>query len=90
MRQGLILIRCSKSKKVLESKVDVSIYADPKFDCDQMFEICIGLKEGVDVSIYADPKFDCDQMRQIRLKLEKGTIDPADGEQACTNSMNLF
>ena len=29
----------------LESKVDVSIYADPKFDCDQMEQIRLKLKK---------------------------------------------
>lgn len=56
----------------LESEVDVSIYADPKFNWDQMREIREGLEQGLDISIYADPKFDEDQMQQIRLGLQSG------------------
>ena len=41
----------------LEKGLDVSFYADPKYDYDQMSEIRRGLENGVDVSIYADPKF---------------------------------
>ena len=49
----------------LEAGVDVSIYADPKYDFSQMCEIRKGLEAGVDVSIYADPKYSFDQMSEI-------------------------
>lgn len=56
----------------LEEGLDVSIYADPKFDDGQMYEIFVGLLNGLDVSIYADPKFNNAQMRMIRYGLEDG------------------
>jgi len=37
--------------------LDVSIYADPKYDAGQMSEIKYGLLQNLDVSIYADPKY---------------------------------
>jgi hypothetical protein len=45
-----------------KSGVDVSIYADPKYDAGQMQQIRIGLEGNLDVSIYADPKYDYGQM----------------------------
>ena len=55
-----------------ESGVDVSWYANPKFDSMQMKQIRLGLESKLDVSIYADPKFDSLQMEEIRLGLESG------------------
>lgn len=52
--------------------VDVSVYADPKYDFPQMEVIRIGLEQGLDVSIYADFKFSGSQMNQIRWGLEEG------------------
>ena len=49
----------------LEEGLDVSKYANPKFDFNQMAEIRKGLKQGIDISKYADPKFDWFQMEQI-------------------------
>ena len=56
----------------LESKVDVSIYADPKFHEYQMNAIREGLESGIDVSVYADTKYDYDQMDAIRKGLVEG------------------
>lgn len=63
-------------KEGLESGVDVSIYADPKFDSRQMWSIKLGLEGDLDVSIYADPKFDPLQMEQIRLGLVSRVTPP--------------
>lgn len=56
----------------LDSGVDVSTYADPKFDWKQMAEIELGLRAGINVSKYADPKFDHYQMYEIREGLKSG------------------
>ncbi|MDU2095110.1 MAG: hypothetical protein E7E73_00195 [Negativicoccus succinicivorans] len=55
-----------------KSGVDVSLYADPKYDFPQMEAIRIGLEQGLDVSVYADPNFSGSQMVQIRWGLENG------------------
>ena len=49
-----------------------AVYADPKFNSDQMHEIRAGFKDGLNmgqVMTYADPKFNWKQMQQTRLKL---------------------
>lgn len=74
----------------LESKVDVSIYADPKFNPAQMKQIRLGLENDVDVSVYANPEFDAAQMKPIRLKLEKEAANPTGNKPASTSSMSLF
>ena len=51
--------------KQLEKGLDISAYADPKFDATQMHRISEGVRQGVDVSIYADPSFTADQMTHI-------------------------
>lgn len=42
----------------IEKSIDITKYADPKFNYDQMREIKHGLEAGLDVTKYADPKFD--------------------------------
>jgi hypothetical protein len=49
--------------------LDVSIYANPEFDANQMEVIKEGLQDGLDVSYYADPRFDTEQMDVIRTGL---------------------
>lgn len=56
----------------LESGVDVSVYANSKFDELQMMQIRFGLADRLNVSEYADPKFDGRQMREIRGGLKSG------------------
>ena len=58
----------------LDWGVDVSIYADPKFDGEQMGEIRKGLEEELfeDLFVYADPKFQFPQMFEIREGLVNG------------------
>jgi hypothetical protein len=53
----------------LESKVDVSIYAQLDFNYSQMQEIRFGLEKGLDVSPYLNPSIDWKEMRAIRKKL---------------------
>lgn len=53
-------------RRGLENGVDVSWYADPKYNWKQMVQIYYGLRSGLDVSTYADPKYDAQQMREIR------------------------
>ena len=55
----------------LKEKLDVSIYANHKFDYKQMEQIRLGLLFGIDVSIYAKYEFDYEQMEQIRDGLYK-------------------
>jgi len=50
--------------------LDVSVYADPKFNDLQMREIRKGLKHQLDVSTYADPKFSGIQMWEMRERLD--------------------
>lgn len=57
----------------LKAGLDVSWYADPKFDENQMHYIFLGLEQGLDVSWYADPKFDENQMWAIYCGLLAGT-----------------
>ena len=45
----------------LINNLDVSIYANPKFNYYQMAQIRIGLEKSLDVSIYVNPKFDYNQ-----------------------------
>ena len=53
--------------KGLEANVDISIYAKPEFDWEQMREIRFGLEDNVDVSIYAKPELDWKEMEYKRI-----------------------
>ena len=55
----------------LEDNLDVSIYAKPDFNWEQMNQIILGLKQELNVFIYAKPEYNWEQMRKIRLKLLK-------------------
>jgi hypothetical protein len=61
-------------RKGLKYGVDVSLYADPKFEKWQMKEIRLGLENGVDASIYADSKFSWEQMKKIRGFIKENNI----------------
>lgn len=50
----------------MKNKVNVSIYADTKFDWKQMREIRLGLKNGEDSSWYAKPHLSWEQMKGCR------------------------
>ncbi|MDU5914501.1 MAG: hypothetical protein E6Z25_00295 [Negativicoccus succinicivorans] len=56
----------------LEQGVDVSIYANTKYNHEQMCQLRRGLINGVDVSVYADPRFCSRQMCLIKNCLEDG------------------
>ena len=43
--------------KGLEANLNVSIYANPKYNNSQMREIRLGLESNLDVSLYANPEF---------------------------------
>ena len=51
----------------VKNKLNISIYAKPKFDCKQMIEIRLGLESDLDVSIYAKSEFDNEKMKKNRL-----------------------
>ena len=51
----------------LKDNLNVSIYANPKFDDFQMEIIRFGLEANLDVSLYANPKFSVSQMLLISL-----------------------
>ena len=53
----------------LTKGLDVSVYAKPAFDDEQMAEIMLGLSEGLDVSTYAKPEYKWNIMRVMRLEL---------------------
>lgn len=50
----------------IKKELDVSWYAKPEFNDDQMRQIYWGLEEGLDVSTYANPIFDAFEMYEIR------------------------
>ena len=55
----------------LKDDLDVSRYADRKFDCKQMHEIRLGLKDRIDISQCIDPEFDWKKMKEIRRRLSE-------------------
>ena len=57
---------------ITRSKVDVSIYAKPKFDWKQMQQIRLGLEAEIDVSLYANSEYRYEQMEQICFGLISG------------------
>ncbi|MBS5890574.1 MAG: hypothetical protein KIB45_05790 [Negativicoccus succinicivorans] len=60
--------------KGIQHGVDVSIYADSKYNDGQMRELCAGLISGIDVSVYANERIGGDKMRNIRIRLEQEMI----------------
>lgn len=52
-------------RKAIEHDVDVTQYADPKYDARQLNIIFLGLLNNTDVSYYADPAFSNFQMETI-------------------------
>ena len=54
-------------RKGLERKLDISWYAKPEFEAEQMRQIREGLELGLDVSLYVRPEFDFRQMEQIKF-----------------------
>ena len=71
IREGLIWNAEHPNKQI-----DISLYANPKYNDIQMDAIRTGLQNGVDVSIYADPKYYGDQMYGIREGLEWNAEHP--------------
>ena len=62
-----------QSKEVLlglSNGVDVSLYADPKYDFKQMEQIRLALEEGIDTQTLLNPDISSKEMRNMRLKLE--------------------
>lgn len=57
--------------KGIQEGVDVSIYADQKYNDRQMYEICEGLISGVDVSVYANEQNNSDDMCRARVLMEQ-------------------
>ena len=57
---------------ITRSKVDVSIYAKPEFDWQQMDVIKAALINKVDVSWYAKKEFSYEQMRELQIALIEG------------------
>lgn len=55
-----------------EKGLNVDLYADPRYEHDQMKQIRIGLENGVDTSQYADRKLSAKQMTVLREALEQG------------------
>ena len=67
--------------KGIQHGVDVSIYADSKYNDKQMYELCAGLINGIDVSVYANELIDSAEMRSIRVRLEQ--------EKSCPNKLDV-
>lgn len=55
-----------------EKGLDIDLYADPRYEHDQMEQIRMGLEKGVDTSQYADRRFSAKQMGVLREALEQG------------------
>ncbi len=51
---------------------DVTPFANPIFDWEQMLEIKFGIQDRVDYSIYAKNEYNAPQMMEIRLGLVNG------------------
>lgn len=51
---------------------DISLYADPRFENEQLNIIFDGLHKGLDVKLYADIEMDSFQMDEIRDGLKEG------------------
>ena len=56
----------------LFEQLDVSVYADSKYNWMQMQEIRLGLEKKLSVSLYTNYLFSHTQMKEIRLGLEAG------------------
>lgn len=67
--------------KGIKYGVDVSVYADSKYNDKQMYELCAGLINGIDVSVYANELIDSAEMRSIRVRLEQ--------EKSCPNKLDV-
>ena len=52
----------------------MSIYANPEYSWEQMYQIREGLEENLDVSIYAKPKYSGQKMEEIRNQLQESTL----------------
>ena len=50
----------------LIANLDVSSYANPRFNAWQMEEIKEGLEDNLDVSLFANPRFDGSQWKKLR------------------------
>ena len=59
-------------KCIFAKGVDISRYADPKYDYRQLSEIYAGICENLDVSLYDHEAFDADQMWELRQGLKHG------------------
>ena len=68
------------------SDVDVSYYADPQFDFEQMYEIFCGLLSHQDVSVYAKREYSSIQMQKIRT----GQVIPAEQEHPTSGIVGLY
>ena len=55
----------------LQKDLDISWYANKKFDWEQMDEIRLGLEANIDVSQYAKSEYPWEQMKEIKEKLLK-------------------
>lgn len=63
----LILLR-----RGYELGFDISLYADPRFENEQLNNIFDGLYKGLDVRLYANIELDAFQMDEIRDGLKEG------------------
>ena len=64
--------RITALKCIFAKGVDISRYADPKYDHRQLSEIYAGICENLDVSLYDHEAFDADQMWELRQGLKDG------------------
>lgn len=58
-------------RKGLRDNLDISVYAKPEYNYNQMNFIYLGLKDNLDISKYADPKLSWEEMLEIVRELKK-------------------
>ena len=68
-KKELLAIQMKQIRYGLELGLDVSTYADAKYDWFQMEEIRKGLMGKLDISVYASPDIPYEKMKEIRLGL---------------------
>lgn len=68
---GFDNFQLSTIKNGINKGLDVSIYAKPEYNWEQMYEIYKGLINGLDVTSYADPKIPYMKMAEIRINMLK-------------------
>lgn len=68
-RNQFNILQRDQIQQGVDKHLNVSIYADPKFDWQQMKQLREGLEQSLDVSIYANLNLNHKQMEQVKFAL---------------------